>query len=62
MNHRNNKPLPYNQGVVNTKNHPELKFGQVVIIIESTQDLYRVRVHPKASIMIISKEDLTIIN
>jgi hypothetical protein len=52
--------LPYKNGIVRTKDHPELKFGQVVIIVESTPDLYRVKLNYKGSIMIISKEDLVV--
>ena len=33
----------FKQGIVIAKNHPNLKYGQMVIIIEETQDLYRVK-------------------
>ena len=55
-----NNKLPYKNGIVCTKEHPELKFGQVVIIVESTPDLYRVKIHSKGCTMIISKEDLIV--
>lgn len=55
-----NNNLPYKNGVVCTKTHPELKFGQMVIIIESTPDLYRVKIHAKGCVMIIAKEDLVV--
>jgi hypothetical protein len=55
-----NKNLPYRNGIVKTKDHPELKFGQVVIIIESTPDLYRVKLNPRGLIMIIAKSDLMV--
>ena len=55
-----NKNLPYKNGIVKTKNHPELKFGQVVIIVECTPDLYKVKIHPKGPMMIIGIEDLMV--
>ena len=54
------KKLPYKNGIVKTKNHPELKFGQVVVIVECTPDLYRVKVHSNGPIMIIAIEDLIV--
>ena len=50
----------YRQGIVRAKDHPSLKFGQVVYIIEETPDLYRIRVHAKSGIYIISKKDLAV--
>lgn len=55
-----NNNLPYKNGIVRTKTHPELKFGQVVIIVESTPDLYKVKLNSKGYTMIISKEDLMV--
>jgi len=55
-----NKNLPYKNGIVKTKDHPELKFGQVVIIVDATPDLYQVKLHAKGQIMIISKQDLVV--
>lgn len=55
-----NKNLPYRNGIVKTKNHPELKFGQVVIIVEITPDLYRVKLSSKSPVMIIGIEDLMV--
>lgn len=52
--------LPYKNGIVSSKTHPELKFGQVVFIVESTPDLYRVKLHQKGAIMIIAKSDLVV--
>jgi len=55
-----NKNLPYKNGIVKTKTHPELKFGQVVIIVEITPDLYRVKLGPKSPLVIIGIEDLLV--
>jgi hypothetical protein len=55
-----NNNLPYKNGIVKTKTHPELKFGQAVIIVESTPDLYMVKVHAKGLTMIIAKQDLMV--
>jgi hypothetical protein len=55
-----NNNLPYKNGIVSTKTHPELKFGQAVIIVESTPDLYKVKIHAKALTVIIAKEDLVV--
>jgi hypothetical protein len=55
-----NKNLPYRNGIVKTKTHPELKFGQVVIIVEVTPDLYKVKIHAKGPMMIIGIEDLMV--
>lgn len=54
--------LKFRNGIVKTKNHPVLKFGQVVNIIEETEDLYRVKLHPNSQAEIISKEDLLVNN
>lgn len=57
----NNKPsAKYRHGIVRTHNHPSLKFGQVVNIIEETEDLYRVKLHNNCQAEIISKEDLLV--
>lgn len=50
----------FRHGIVKTRNHPSLKFGQVVSIIEETDDLYRVKLHSNAQSEIISKEDLLV--
>ena len=52
--------LPYKNGIVSTKTHPELKFGQVVMITDSTPDLYTVKIHANSLPSIIAKEDLTV--
>jgi hypothetical protein len=50
----------YPRGVVNTKKHPELKQGQVVMIIEVTKDLYVVKITEKSKPVIVSISDITI--
>jgi hypothetical protein len=52
----------FKTGIVKTKKHPVLKFGQVVSIIEETDDLYRVKVHANSLAEIISKQDLSLNN
>jgi hypothetical protein len=54
------KPPTFKQGIVITKKHPDLKFGQVVFIIEETPDLYRVKLKLNQLAYIISREDLKI--
>lgn len=60
MKNNHNKSLSYKCGVVKTHKHPVFKFGQSVIIIEETEDLYRVKLHANSQAEIISKEDLLI--
>ena len=48
----------YPRGVVRSKTHPTLKFGQIVYIIESTPDLYKVKLTPNSKPEIISKLDI----
>lgn len=55
-----NRMSSFRHGIVKTRNHPSLKFGQVVSIIEETDDLYRVKLHSNAQSEIISKEDLLV--
>jgi len=52
--------LPYKNGIVSTKTHPELKFGQAVMIVDSTPDLYTVKIHANSLATIIAKEDLMV--
>lgn len=60
MNNKNYQASGYQQGIVKTHNHPKLKFGQIVKIIEETEDLYRVKAHNNCPVEIISKEDLLV--
>jgi hypothetical protein len=48
----------YPQGIVATKTHPTLKFGQVVLIVEVTPDLYLVKVSKNSKLEIIDKKDI----
>jgi hypothetical protein len=48
----------YPQGIVCIKDHPTLKFGQIVLVIEVTADLYKVKADKKSAPTIISKKDL----
>lgn len=48
----------YPRGVVCTKEHPTLAFGQIVMIVEVTPDLYKVKVNDKSLPTIISKKDI----
>ena len=48
----------YPRGVIITKKHPELKCGQVVLIVEVTPDLYIVRISERSKPIIIDKSDL----
>jgi hypothetical protein len=54
----NYKKPKFRHGIIKVKNHPIFKFGQVVTIIEETEDLYRVKIKDQTGI--ISKEDLVI--
>lgn len=48
----------YPRGIVVTKKHPELKNGQIVMIIEVTPDLYVVKVSEKSKPVIVYVDDL----
>lgn len=48
----------HKQGIVITKKHPNLRFGQLVFIIEETEDLYRVKAQSNQLPYIISKTDI----
>jgi hypothetical protein len=48
----------YPKGIITTKNHPELKNGQVVLVIEVTPDLYIVKVSERSKPVIVYKQDL----
>lgn len=48
----------YPRGLVISKNHPELKYGQVVLITEVTPDLYIVKISEKTKPIIVDKGDI----
>jgi hypothetical protein len=48
----------YPQGIVITKTHPVLKFGQVVFIVEVTPDLYLVKANKNSKPEIVDKKDI----
>ena len=56
----NQKMFSKRQGKVVTHNHPGLKFGQYVSILDETPDMYRVQVFPNGLPQIIAKEDLEV--
>jgi hypothetical protein len=45
----------YRQGIINTKSHPTLLYGQVVYIIEENDSFYIVRVSSTSDIEKIEK-------
>lgn len=54
------RKFAYRQGIIKTKTHPHLKYGQIVEIIDETLSEYKIRVSYNSFVYTLEKNNIIV--